>query len=334
MRLLFVHERFGALAGVESNLFATAAGLNRLGHTVAIIHGPETGRGEEAWRGTFSECFPLTGRNHPAAVQAALPAFKPDLVYVHKMADLQVIEALVEAGVPLVRMVHDDELYRMRSYHYHPFRRESWPRPASVYGVFPCWALTARNQHSGWPLQWVNSSANKREIQLHQQFDRLIVATNYMKEQLLRHGFDADKIEIHAPVPCLGDASLRSVFSERNVIIYAGQILRGKGVDVLLEALAEVRVPFECFIFGDGDHRSFCEQLSRKLGLAERVHFKGYVPHEELKHYYGEASVAVLSSVWPEPFGAVGLEGMGYGLPVVAFDAGGIKEWLLDGYNG
>jgi glycosyltransferase involved in cell wall biosynthesis len=42
----------------------------------------------------------------------------------------------------------------------------------------------------------------------------------------------------------------------------------------------------------------------------------------------------VLSSVWPEPFGAVGLEGMRYGLPVVAFDAGGIREWLINNETG
>jgi glycosyltransferase involved in cell wall biosynthesis len=105
-------------------------------------------------------------------------------------------------------------------------------------------------------------------------------------------------------------------------------------VDVLLEALAQVLVPCECVIVGEGNHRAHCEALCRKFGLEDRVRFPGFVPQEKLNQFYGEASVAVLSSVWPEPFGAVGLEAMRYGLPVVAFDAGGIKEWLIDGQNG
>ena len=53
-----------------------------------------------------------------------------------------------------------------------------------------------------------------------------------------RNGFDERRIEIHPPVPRMGDAALRSNFSPRNLILYAGQIIRGKGVDVLLRALA------------------------------------------------------------------------------------------------
>ncbi|HEY6167767.1 MAG TPA: glycosyltransferase, partial [Verrucomicrobiae bacterium] len=248
-------------------------------------------------------------------------------------ADLQAIEALLALGAPSVRMVHDHDVYCMRSYKYHYFSREICTRPASPYCVFPCGAFLGRNHHGRAPVKWVSYSAKKKEIQLNRQFDRLIVGGGYMRDELLRNGFRPDKIEIHAPVPPNG-GSIRSEFSERNVILYAGQITRGKGVDVLLEALAQVRAPFECFIFGDGNHRSFCERSSRKLGLTKRVHFKGFVPQDELQNYYREASVMVLSSVWPEPFGAVGLEGMRCGLPVVAFDAGGIKEWLLDGYNG
>jgi len=135
-------------------------------------------------------------------------------------------------------------------------------------------------------------------------------------------------------VPSMGDPNLRSSFSDRNLILYAGQIIRGKGVDVLLESLALLKSNFECVILGDGNHRAHCEELSRKLGLEARVTFKGFVPQEELKAYYRECSVVALSSVWPEPIATIGLEVMRYALPVVAFDAGGIKDWLLDGYNG
>ena len=53
MRILFVHECFGACAGPEANLLATATELKRRGHNVGILHGPGTGRAEEDWEGTF-----------------------------------------------------------------------------------------------------------------------------------------------------------------------------------------------------------------------------------------------------------------------------------------
>ena len=102
----------------------------------------------------------------------------------------------------------------------------------------------------------------------------------------------------------------------------------------MLEALAQVKTKFECVILGDGNHKAFCEELSKKLGLADRVKFKGFIPQDELKGYYRECSVVALSSLWPEPIATIGLEVMRYALPVVAFDAGGIEDWLIDGENG
>jgi glycosyltransferase involved in cell wall biosynthesis len=103
---------------------------------------------------------------------------------------------------------------------------------------------------------------------------------------------------------------------------------------VLLESLAKVKSSFQCIILGDGNHRPYCRQLCSRLGLDDRVQFHGYLLPAELKQFYLEASVFVMSSLWPEPFGMAGPEAMRYGLPVVAFDAGGIKEWLTDGENG
>jgi glycosyltransferase involved in cell wall biosynthesis len=250
------------------------------------------------------------------------------------MADLKVIKELLGSAVPLVRMVHDHDLYCMRSYKYNYFTRRICERPASLSCLFPCGAFVTRNPEGRFPLRWVSYSSKQEEIRLNRKFDRLVVASQFMKEELLRNGFAPEKIEIHPPVPLAGDPSSQSNFSNRNLLLYAGQLVRGKGVDVLLESLALVSAPFECFIFGDGNHRAHCEKLCRRLGLENRVHFKGYVPPEELHCYLREGSAMLVSSVWPEPFGAVGLEGLRHGLPVVAFDAGGIKEWLIDGYNG
>ena len=333
MKLLYVHERFGALAGAEANAFITAERMGQLGHQIAILHGPGTGKNEDGWKQVFTQQFALDG-DTVARTRAALAEFKPDAVYVHKMADLRVIQELVDSGVPLVRMVHDHDIYCMRSYKYDYFTRKICTRAASLYCAIGCGACVVKNSAGGFPLKYVSYREKKREIALNRRFDRMVVVTEYMRDELLKNGFDGKRIEIHAPVPRMGDPSLRSSFSDRNLILYAGQIIRGKGVDVLLESLAKVKSNFECIILGDGNHKAYCEELSRKLGLEDRVHFKGFIPQEELKGYYRECSVVALSSLWPEPIATIGLEVMRYALPVVAFDAGGIKDWLIDGHNG
>jgi glycosyltransferase involved in cell wall biosynthesis len=333
-RVLFVHERFGAFGGAEANILLTAGELRRRGHMIGILHGPGTGKGEEQWREMFSHTFALTKKASLDSVQSALWEFEPDVIYAHKMPVLEVMETLLASGVPVVRMVHDHDLYCMRSYKYHFLTRHICRRAASAYCIFGCAAFLARNREGRWPFKWVSYFSKRKEIRLNQKCHRLIAATKYMRDELVRNGFDPARIEVLAPVPQPCDQSIRSNFSDRNLLLFAGQIIRGKGVDVLLESLARVTVPFECIILGDGSHRRYCEELCRQLGLESRVHFKGFVPQSEIKDYYRECTAVVLSSVWPEPFGAIGLEGMRYGLPVVAFDAGGIKEWLIDGHNG
>jgi len=334
MRLLFVHERFGAMAGAEVNLFLTAAELKSRGHSIGILHGEPTGKAEDRWETLFPARFPSLNGDGAEVVQTALDHFDPDVVYVHKMADLAVVKSLVESGRPLVRMVHDHDLYCMRSYKYSPFTRKICTRPASIYCVFPCGAPLVRNRSGRLPFRWVSYLDKRKEIKLNQRFHRMVVATDYMKGELLGNGFEETRIEIRPPVPAASADPIQSSFGPRNLIIYAGQVIRGKGVDLLLRALRRLTVEFECVILGDGSHRPHCQRLCRSLGLEGRVSFKGYLPPENLPAYYTEASLAAVSSVWPEPFGAVGLEAMRYGLPVVGFEAGGIRDWLRDGENG
>ena len=251
----------------------------------------------------------------------------------HKWEELPSLRRLLASDRPMIRMVHDHDIYCLRSYKYNVFTRRICTRPATGYCVFPCMAPIKRNRGPGLPVKWVSDFKKLDEIALVRQFDRHFVVTNYMKNELVINGFDPERIAIFPPVPRPGD-SLRSAFSDRNLLLYAGQIIRGKGVDVLLRALAKVRAPFEAVILGDGNHRAACEKLSGKLGLTGRVSFKGFIPQAELKQYYQDTSAVLISSLWPEPIATIGLEVMRYALPVVAFDAGGIKDWLHDGETG
>ncbi len=334
MKILYVHERFGSLGGAEANVAIVAQELGRRGHDIGILHGPGTGKSEDDWRAVLPSRFPLENQDARDATLKALNAFRPDVVYVHKMGDLSVIETLVESGYPLVRMVHDHDIYCMRSYKYNYFSRKICTKAASIRCVFPCLGCTVKSDTKGFPLKWVSYLDKRREIRLNHRFDRMCVVTEFMRDELIKNGFDPNRIEIHPPVPRPGEQGLRSSFSDRNLILYAGQIIRGKGVDVLIKALAKLQEPYECVILGEGNHREACEKLAESLGIADRVHFKGFVPQEELKGYYRDCSVVALSSVWPEPIATIGLEVMRYALPVVAFDAGGIRDWLKDGENG
>jgi glycosyltransferase involved in cell wall biosynthesis len=330
MNIFFVHEILGNFGGAESNLLATATELRARGHRVGLLTQKRSGKGEDAWEALFGgNLFWLSD-----GVARATAAFRPDVLYMHKWEDQPSIEELLRDASPLVRMVHDHDIYCLRSYRYHPLTRKPCTRPAGLHCVVPCLAPIKRHRGGVLPVRWAGYFAKQREIALSRRFDRSIVATEFMKGELRVNGFDEDRIAIIPPVPPPPAEPLRSSFSDRNLLLFAGQIIRGKGVDVLLRSLAQVRSHFEAVIVGEGHHRAACEKLNRKLGLEDRVKFTGFLPPPKLQEFYRETSVVVVPSVWPEPMGLVGLEAMRAALPVVAFDVGGISAWLDDGETG
>lgn len=330
LNILYVHESMGSLGGAEANVFITATEMKKRGHRIGLLTRRATGRNEAAWQELFGENVYWIDQQ-PFAETAT--AFGPDVTYVHKWDDLASLADIVASGRARIRMVHDHDMYCLRSYRYHPLSRKVCRRPTSAYCVFPCGAPLKRDREGPLPFKWVSYRAKKRERDLSRQFHRHLVVTNYMREELEINGFASDRIEIFPPVPRATEP-LEPSFSDRNLLIWAGQIIRGKGLDVLLKSLTQVKAPFEMVVLGDGNHRDHCEKLTRDLDLDDRVTFAGFVPQETLKDYYRDASAFVLSSLWPEPIATIGLEVMRFALPVVAWDAGGIKDWLIDEHNG
>ena len=142
--------------------------------------------------------------------------------------------------------------------------------------------------------------------------------------------------------------SLSLVWSERALrerpgvrLLFAGRMEAMKGGMVLLDALPQIvhasGCPVHLTFAGDGIERSSWEARARALtaetpGLV--IDFTGWVPAEQIRALLLETDLLVLPSVWPEPFGSIGPEAAGHGVPAAAFDVGGVSQWLRDGVTG
>jgi glycosyltransferase involved in cell wall biosynthesis len=118
----------------------------------------------------------------------------------------------------------------------------------------------------------------------------------------------------------------------RRRVLFVGRVVAAKGVGVLLRAAREVDAEF--VIAGAGRQLPAMRKLTRRLGLEQRVRFTGWLGPQELAVELLGACVAVVPSVWPEPFGIVGIEAHAAGKPVIASATGGIGDWLEDGVSG
>ncbi|MBN8453663.1 glycosyltransferase family 4 protein [Accumulibacter sp.] len=118
-------------------------------------------------------------------------------------------------------------------------------------------------------------------------------------------------------------------------VLFLGRLGRAKGVLVLLEAAAMLVAagsPVRLWLGGDGDVEG-CQIYARKLGIAERVEFLGWVSGKHKRRLLKTAGVYCLPS-FNEGLPISLLEAMAIGLPVVTTPVGGIPEVVSDGVEG
>ena len=110
------------------------------------------------------------------------------------------------------------------------------------------------------------------------------------------------------------------------------RLIQRKGLDLVIRAFAKVALrssTSKLIIVGEGNLRQELESLASSLNLAQRIHFRGYVPHTEMPQVYRSADIFVLASRNEGMSNAV-LEAMASGLPIITTATGGIKELIRD----
>ncbi len=119
-------------------------------------------------------------------------------------------------------------------------------------------------------------------------------------------------------------------------VLYAGRLVRWKGVQYLIDAIALLAQTHDVqlLIAGEGEYRAVLEQRARERGVADRVHFLGYISADALPSYYALADVAAIGSYANETFSIMSAEAMACARPVVGSRFGGIPEVIADGETG
>lgn len=320
MRVLHAHERAGFRGGVEQIMHDLAAGLGARGWPQALLCA------EHAGDATFDAAFARVYTDGRAAEE-----FRPDVIVLHKWTDSRLADSLM-ARHPAVQVVHDHDLYCPRRHKYFPLNHQACGERAGAACVRHLCLLERRDGLV--PIGFTSLAEFRRRMSVARRARRLVAGSRYSAQQLGHNGFPADRITVIPPVPAaIGQAQYLPP-GEIGRMLFVGQVIRGKGLDLLLDAAAGLHGEWHLDVVGEGRQLEECRQQAVRLGIAERVHFAGWVPHTELDAWYRRASFTVVPSRWPEPFGMIGLESMSRGRPVVAFDSGGIGDWLAHEVSG
>lgn len=123
--------------------------------------------------------------------------------------------------------------------------------------------------------------------------------------------------------------------NEDFVIVYSGRINKDKGVSELIDALLKLKdtPDIKLMIIGGAfygnakNEDDFIRSLKDKAEkIEEKIVFTGFVPYQNIPDYLHLADIAVLPSMWEEPFGLTIVEALASGLPLITTKSGGIPE--------
>jgi glycosyltransferase involved in cell wall biosynthesis len=150
---------------------------------------------------------------------------------------------------------------------------------------------------------------------------------------------DCIDLDAYNPGPKRDELLDRYDLHDRTILLTLGRLSseeQYKGHDEILEVLPDLaeEIPDVSYLVcGDGDDRPRLEKKAKRLGVADRTVFAGYVPEEEKEDHFRLADAFVMPGRG-EGFGIVYLEAMACGVPVVASKADASREAVRDGQLG
>jgi glycosyltransferase involved in cell wall biosynthesis len=337
MRILIATSHRNLVGGVEKYLQQILPCLAQRGHQLALLYeyrfDPEKERVDP-----LNLEIPCLGTEEAGFDRALrfVRDWNPDVVYSQGLESAALQTALLNE-YPTVFYAHNYVGTCASGEKCHAFPT---PRPCDRHFGPMCLVLYYPRRCGGlnpvtmWKMYQLSA---QRNAQLG-KYAAVLVASAHMRREYERHGVSPEKIQV-APLPNPNEgAEFRTAprTGTPGKLLFLGRLTKLKGAAELLRAipLAEKQLgkALNVTIAGDGPEREHLQDLAKRQGL--KAEFPGWVASLQKADLMDRADLLVVPSLWPEPFGLVGIEAGAHGLPAVAFDTGGISDWLIPGYSG
>jgi glycosyltransferase involved in cell wall biosynthesis len=331
VRILLVHDYDKPIGGAETVLVQTRDGLRRAGHSVAILAGKSSAAGQSFADYSFS-CpdqsvigkliFHLYNPGAKRAMKRAIRDFRPDLIHYHTINRLSV--AGIWASVQSVMTMHD---YGLVS----PLLNKVLPKD-EFCGLSDGACCV---KHAGLMRYWFERLRTSLIFSRRGSISVFLAPSKFMKGAIEGLGYSPVRVIANPLTKPIG-RGLVTASKSGATLMYAGRLEQEKGIRSLLQAfkLIHDRLPeAKLVIAGEGPEKEYVEHFVEDNKLRGSVQLLGFVTKEALFTRYAAAKLVIIPSLWPEPFGLIGIEAFSTGTPVVASGRGGM-DWLVDGDNG
>lgn len=334
MRILVANQFGSVVGGAETYAFSVAKALATNGHTVGFAFGDSPANA--------SICFSNSGveslGSHDSLTSwfKAVEAFVPDVVYSQVLCNPQVDEKLAKHW-PMILFNHNysgaciSGTKRFQLPVIAPCSRPLGPMCLARYLPRRCGGLNLLTA-----LQSYRRETARRETF---RLSRTVcVASHHMRAVMIQNGVPESKVRLLPLFPPHGDRELILPVPRpfTNKVLFAGRLTRLKGWTHLVPAIAmasrALARRLTLVLAGDGPDRDRLVRMAAKWSVP--LDFRGWLEPVSLKTVMRQVDLLAVPSLWPEPFGLVGIEAGCVGTPAVAYGVGGIPDWLVPGVSG
>ncbi len=309
MRILHVADRLTDRGGAYTWLAGILEGLAG-DHELRLLVGDDDGSVRAACP---VEVRPgLEARTEaPADLEDVLAGFSPEVVHVHNVVNPAVLAWAAERR---------DALLTVQDHRFFCPTRGKWTywgevcrRPMSRQ---LCAACFEDREYFG-----AVSSLTERRLASARRLP-VTVLSRYMREELVAAGVPARAV--HVVPPFVHGLDPGATASGPPCVLFVGRLVETKGVRDAVEAWRRSGVDLPLVLAGTGPLRG---ELASRAERTPGLELLGWVERDRLSALYRRARALVMPSRWQEPFGIAGLEALSFGVPVVAWESGGVGEW-------